>query len=91
MPRDLRIEVPAYVGEKNCSSDRKCLADRSLGKESPQGWLGWPQQKRFALVLTHDVENWIGLSKVYELMNLEENLGFSHRLILFLKEVILPG
>jgi glycosyltransferase involved in cell wall biosynthesis len=43
----------------------------------PLGWPGWPEGKRFALVLTHDVEGNKGLSRVEQLMNLERSLGFS--------------
>ena len=42
----------------------------------PKGWEGWPNGKKFALVLTHDVENAIGLEKCRKLMDLEINLGF---------------
>ena len=42
----------------------------------PDEWSGWPEQKRFALVLTHDVESAKGLNKCYELIRLEEHLGF---------------
>ncbi len=43
---------------------------------SPPGWPGWPNGKRFAFVLTHDVEGSKGLSRVEELMNLELKYGF---------------
>jgi len=42
----------------------------------PPGWPGWPEGKRFAFVLTHDVEGTKGLSRVEQLMNLEQKLGF---------------
>jgi glycosyltransferase involved in cell wall biosynthesis len=42
----------------------------------PEGWPGWPEGKRFALVLTHDVEGTSGLDKVTRLMELESQLGF---------------
>jgi hypothetical protein len=42
----------------------------------PEGWLGWPEGKKFALVLTHDVESATGLRKCRELMQLELELGF---------------
>src|ERR1035437_1411528 len=38
---------------------------------TPLGWPGWPDGKRFAVVLTHDVEGSKGVSRVEELMNLE--------------------
>ena len=39
-------------------------------------WLGWPDGKQFALVLTHDVEGKEGLDKCRELMRLEQERGF---------------
>ncbi len=43
---------------------------------APQGWGGWPEGKRFALVLTHDVETAAGQDKVKPLARIEEALGF---------------
>lgn len=42
----------------------------------PEGWPGWPEDKRFAFVLTHDVEGPQGLARVRELAELEMSLGF---------------
>lgn len=41
----------------------------------PGGWPGWPDGKRFALVLTHDVETALGQSRCERLMNTEEAFG----------------
>ena len=43
----------------------------------PAGWPGWPAGKRFAFVLTHDVEGSKGVSRVEQLMNLELRHGFN--------------
>src|SRR5262249_8975984 len=43
---------------------------------TPQGWPGWPAGKRFALVLSHDVEGQKGLDRVEQLMELEVKYGF---------------
>ena len=43
---------------------------------TPPGWPGWPNGKRFALVLTHDVEGSEGLSRIEQLMHLEQEQGF---------------
>jgi len=43
--------------------------------ERPNKWPGWPDGKRFAFVLTHDVEGLKGLARVRELMQLEMNAG----------------
>ena len=42
----------------------------------PENWTGWPEGKKFALVLTHDVESATGLRKTRQLMELELRYGF---------------
>ena len=42
----------------------------------PENWPGWPRGKKFAFVLTHDVESEAGLSRCRSLMQLELDLGF---------------
>src|SRR5688572_17286910 len=47
----------------------------SAGKP-PVDWAGWPGEKQFAVVLTHDIEGPAGLAKVRKLAELEISLGF---------------
>jgi glycosyltransferase involved in cell wall biosynthesis/peptidoglycan/xylan/chitin deacetylase (PgdA/CDA1 family) len=42
----------------------------------PANWQGWPEGKRFAFVLTHDVETKKGLLNCRNLMDIEEKHGF---------------
>ncbi|MCC6344081.1 MAG: glycosyltransferase [Bryobacterales bacterium] len=42
----------------------------------PPNWPGWPEEKQFAVILTHDVEGAKGLKRVERLMNLEAEHGF---------------
>ena len=44
--------------------------------EAPADWSGWPDGKRFAFVLTHDVESADGVDKVRRLAELELETGF---------------
>jgi len=43
---------------------------------TPKGWPGWPEGKKFAVVLTHDVEGPEGLAKCRQLAEFEITLGF---------------
>lgn len=43
---------------------------------SPEGWPGWPENKKFALVLSHDVDTQKGHDNCHKLMEIEEELGF---------------
>ena len=49
--------------------------DEKAGRKLRQ-WKGWPRQKKFALVLTHDVDTAKGQSKCRQLMQIEMGLGF---------------
>ena len=42
----------------------------------PKDWRGWPDRKKFALIISHDVDSQKGHDKCYPLMRLEERLGF---------------
>ena len=42
----------------------------------PPRWPGWPGGKRFAVVLTHDVEGSKGVTRIEQLMKLETEHGF---------------
>ena len=45
-------------------------------EKTPCGWAGWPQGRKFAVVLTHDVEGSLGLQRCLSLMQLEIEMGF---------------
>ena len=42
----------------------------------PEGWTGWPENKQFALILTHDVESLRGVHKCRRLAQIEMDHGF---------------
>ena len=76
IPRHLQILIRRKIA---CYKRRKNVnvwpIDPSAAK-APQGWKGWPEKKRFALVFHHDVDSIKGLKKCAKLMNLEKELGF---------------
>jgi peptidoglycan/xylan/chitin deacetylase (PgdA/CDA1 family) len=47
-----------------------------LAAARPEGWVSWPEGKRFALVLTHDVDTQKGHDRCLQLAEVEERLGF---------------
>ena len=42
----------------------------------PEGWAGWPENKKFALVITHDIDTQQGHDDSLQLAEIEERLGF---------------
>ena len=76
VPRWLQIEARRkYASWLMSRNVHHWPIDAEAGKR-PAGWPGWPDGKKFALVLTHDVERAVGQSRCMELMQLEKSLGF---------------
>jgi hypothetical protein len=44
--------------------------------QPPAGWKGWPDGKKFAVLLTHDVEGQLGVDRTLQLAALEKRQGF---------------
>lgn len=59
--------------------------------KAPSNWRGWPHNKKFALVLTHDVESAKGLKNCTQLMQLEEGLGFKSSFNFVLNDYKVPN
>ena len=57
-----------YLGNNWCFPQNICAPSKKF--------LGWPDNKKFALVLTHDVDTARGHEKVIDLLNMEKKLGF---------------
>lgn len=76
IPRPLRLairQVHAALIMRKCEGSWPI--QESAG-DTPAGWPGWPEGKRFALLLTHDVESRSGLERVKQMAELEMELGF---------------
>lgn len=76
LPWRLRMEVRrAFARRLRRSHSQTWPVDPSASRV-PAGWPGWPDGKRFAVVLTHDVEGPGGLARCRELAGYERDLGF---------------
>jgi glycosyltransferase involved in cell wall biosynthesis/peptidoglycan/xylan/chitin deacetylase (PgdA/CDA1 family) len=76
IPRPLQIFIRRkLVNWKLQSCGDRWPIDKTAAKP-PENWQGWPEGKKFALVLTHDVEAEKGVQKCQELMAIDEQMGF---------------
>lgn len=76
IPRKTQIQLRSFlINWTQRLNTGKWPIDKNAGTP-PEGWSGWPDGKKFALVLTHDVETVNGLDKCYQLAKIEERLGF---------------
>lgn len=76
LPWRLRIAMRRVLARRLREANRSTWPIDPASATPPAGWQGWPDGKKFALVLTHDVESAPGLEKVRRLAELEQQLGF---------------
>ena len=90
IPRRLQISLRRILVKRKLASCRDIWPiDINAGK-SPDNWSGWPDKKRFALVLTHDVERAIGVEKCMALADLEVGFGFRSSFNFVIKDYSVP-
>ncbi len=76
LPWRLRMAMRRMVARSRRKSHRSVWPINEAAGPKPEGWPGWPKNRNFALVLTHDVEGVRGLANCRPLMELEKELGF---------------
>jgi hypothetical protein len=76
IPRSLQIHLRRRVVCWKRESYRHIWPIDIAAGRIPEGWVGWPGQKQFALVLHHDVDTFKGHEKCQDLVQLEVKMGF---------------
>lgn len=76
VPRRVQIALRRWMVARLLPSCRHLWPIDERAGLRPPGWRGWPDGKRFALILTHDVESRKGHDRCRTLLALEEKLGF---------------
>ena len=76
IPRSAQITIRRQIAKhKRRKNGYQWPIDPNSAKP-PEGWLGWPDGKQFALVLSHDVDTLKGYNDVLKLADIEEAMGF---------------
>lgn len=76
IPRNVQIFARSAYTKNIRKKYKKAWPILQEAGETPEGWKGWPDKKRVALVLTHDVETIEGLNRCRELAEIEKEIGF---------------
>jgi hypothetical protein len=76
IPRTIRLGIRRTLALRKL--DRVCGTWPILpgSEQPPAGWPGWPEGKKFGLILTHDVESEVGVARVRHVAELEMKYGF---------------
>lgn len=90
IPRRLQIALRrALVQSKRKKYAHVWPIDERAGRP-PEGWTGWPEGKKFALVLTHDIESAKGVRRCLPLAEMEEKLGFRSSFNFVAEDYVIP-
>lgn len=76
IPRRLQISLRRVLAARKKKGHHAVWPIHYESAKPPENWAGWPGQKKFALVLTHDVDTARGYQRCPDLKRLEEKLGF---------------
>lgn len=76
MSRRLQILLRSVVARHKRLLYRSVWPIDPAAGARPPGFSGWPEGRRFSVVLTHDVDTQRGVDRCEQLMDLEKELGF---------------
>jgi hypothetical protein len=76
IPRKIQIYLRRKLISRKLRAYKHIWPIDLKSHEQPKNWRGWPDNKKFAVILTHDVENSRGQDKCHDLMELEKKHGF---------------
>jgi hypothetical protein len=76
IPRGLRMRLRAHVAYRQRQRSTNLWPINESAAQRPEWWSTWPGGKKFAFVLTHDVEGRKGMELCKALAELEMDLGF---------------
>jgi len=76
IPRRLQLFLRRILAKRKVLTYSSVWPIYPSSEVAPEGWRGWPESKKFALVLTHDVEKRGGHDKSRKLLEIEKELGF---------------
>ena len=76
VPRKLQILIRSIIVKRTINKFKHSWPILESAAIKPHDWRGWPEDKKFALILTHDVEHKKGYDNVFKLMQIEKDLGF---------------
>lgn len=75
LPRWLQITLRRHRSNWIRHRNQQCWPIWERAGAPPSDWAGWPGGKRFAVVLTHDVEREFGVTHCEQLADMEEERG----------------
>jgi hypothetical protein len=76
IPRRTQIAARRLASRKKRKTHSDLWPIHPEAGDTPEGWVGWPENKKFALVLIHDVDTKRGYDNCNNLVDVDCQLGF---------------
>ena len=76
LPWRFRMGLRRILARRTLRANKDVWPINYATAQPPKNWPGWPDGKKFALALTHDVEGVLGIGNIHQLAALEMKLGF---------------
>jgi len=76
VPRAMQLFLRRFLVRRALKKHAKTWPIYPGSEAKPENWHGWPNGKKFAFILTHDVDTQKGHDASIALMELEKTLGF---------------
>jgi len=76
LPWHLRVALRKWRGQRRRKAFSASWPIDSTAGARPANWPGWPEGKKFAFVLSHDVEGMKGFQRIPKLVELTQKYGF---------------
>jgi peptidoglycan/xylan/chitin deacetylase (PgdA/CDA1 family) len=76
IPRRLQISMRRFRARVKLLTQADIWPVHEEAATPPKNWMGWPDGKKFAFILTHDVDTAKGQERCRDLIDLERRMGF---------------
>ncbi|MEI6514673.1 MAG: DUF354 domain-containing protein [bacterium] len=76
LPRRAVLQIRQAIARRKLSSAQNVWPILQSAGAAPPWWTGWPEDRQFAFLISHDVDTQRGLDRCLQIADLEERLGF---------------
>ena len=76
VPRQFQVSLRRFVAKRKLNASAAYWPIWPIAGEKPINWKGWPDGKKFAFVLIHDVDTKVGRDRCLNLAEMESLMGF---------------
>jgi len=90
VPRRIQLLLRRAIAAHKRKSTTDFWPISPRAAQAPSAWRGWPENKKFAFILRHDVDTALGLKSCLNLMSIEKKLNFKSSFNFVAEDYFIP-